>query len=176
MRRRNFLAALPLSALWGLASPATQSLITQQVSADAQGRVQGALMSLVSLTGIFAPLMFAGVFSLFIGPRAPLHLPGAPWLLAGAWLALIIPPRAPTLATAFTRPGEVAAVSSGAYLAREVAAIGLLVAAMGLGLVLGTAQRGGVLAEQAAPVAAGEPTISRAGSPGGGLAATRTGR
>jgi len=81
-----FLAALPLSALWGLAGPATQSLITQQVSADAQGRVQGALMSLVSLTGIFAPLMFAGVFSLFIGERAPMHLPGAPWLLAGAWL------------------------------------------------------------------------------------------
>jgi len=81
-----FIAALPLSALWGLAGPATQSLITQQVSADAQGRVQGALMSLVSLTGIFAPLMFAGVFSLFISDHAPVHLPGAPWLLAGAWL------------------------------------------------------------------------------------------
>src|SRR5690606_23830182 len=52
-----FLAALPISALWGLAAPATQSLITRQVSADAQGRVQGALMSLVSLVGIFAPLI-----------------------------------------------------------------------------------------------------------------------
>jgi MFS transporter, DHA1 family, tetracycline resistance protein len=81
-----FLAALPLSALWGLAGPATQSLITSQVSADAQGRVQGALMSLVSLVGIFAPLMFASVFALFISDHAPLHLPGAPWLLAGAWL------------------------------------------------------------------------------------------
>jgi DHA1 family tetracycline resistance protein-like MFS transporter len=79
-------AALPISALWGLASPSTQALITRQVSADAQGRVQGALMSMVSLTGIFAPLMFAGTFGLFISDHAPLHLPGAPWLLAGAWL------------------------------------------------------------------------------------------
>jgi DHA1 family tetracycline resistance protein-like MFS transporter len=81
-----FMAAVPLSALWGLAGPATQSLITRQVTADSQGRVQGALMSLVSLTGIFAPLMFAGVFSHFISEGATLHLPGAPWLLAGAWL------------------------------------------------------------------------------------------
>ncbi|HWL63991.1 MAG TPA: TCR/Tet family MFS transporter [Steroidobacteraceae bacterium] len=81
-----FLAALPLSALGGLAGPATQALVSRQVSPDAQGRVQGALTSLVSLTGIFAPLMFAGTFSLFISERAPLHLPGAPWLLAGCWL------------------------------------------------------------------------------------------
>lgn len=83
-----FLLALPVSALWGLATPSTQSLITQHVSADAQGRVQGALMSLVSLVGIFAPLMFASTFGLFISDRAPLHLPGAPWLLAGAWLMI----------------------------------------------------------------------------------------
>src|SRR5690606_38562291 len=70
-----FLAALPVSALWGLAGPATQSLITRQVSADAQGRVQGALMRLVSLVAIFAPLVFASTFGLFISERAPLHLP-----------------------------------------------------------------------------------------------------
>jgi DHA1 family tetracycline resistance protein-like MFS transporter len=81
-----FLAALPVSALWGLAGPATQALITRQVSPDAQGRVQGALMSLVSLTGIFAPMMFASTFGLFISDHAPMHLPGAPWLLAGLWL------------------------------------------------------------------------------------------
>src|SRR5690606_17513539 len=51
-----FLLALPVSALWGLAAPATQSLITRQVSPDAQGRVQGALTSLISLVGIFGPL------------------------------------------------------------------------------------------------------------------------
>lgn len=83
-----FLAGIPLSALWGLAAPATQALITQQVSADAQGRVQGALMSLVSLAGIFAPLSFAGTFGLFISNHAPFRLPGAPWLLAAGLLFL----------------------------------------------------------------------------------------
>lgn len=85
-----FLAGTPVSALWGLAAPATQSLITQHVSADAQGRVQGALMSLVSLVGIVAPLMFAGTFGLFISDHAPMNLPGAPWFLAAALLSLAL--------------------------------------------------------------------------------------
>jgi DHA1 family tetracycline resistance protein-like MFS transporter len=81
-----FLIGLPISALWGVAGPATQSLITRQVDAGAQGRVQGALMSLVSLAGVFAPLAFAGTFGLFISERAPMHLPGAAWLLAALLL------------------------------------------------------------------------------------------
>lgn len=81
-----FLIGLPISALWGLAGPATQALITQQVGADVQGRVQGALMSLVSLAGIVGPMMFAGTFALFIGKNAPAHIPGAPWLLASLLL------------------------------------------------------------------------------------------
>ena len=87
-----FLIGLPISALWGVAGPASQSLITRQVDASAQGRVQGALMSLVSLAGVFAPLAFAGTFGLFISQRAPAHLPGAPWLLAALLLfsALVV--------------------------------------------------------------------------------------
>lgn len=102
-----FLAALPVSALWGVTQPATQSLITKQVSADAQGRVQGALMSLVSLVGVFAPLMFAGTFGLFISDHAPAHLPGAPWLLAGAWLFLAL-----LVATRFAREPAPAPVAT----------------------------------------------------------------
>ena len=81
-----FLIGIPISALWGFAGPATQALITRQVGADVQGRVQGALMSLVSLAGIFGPMLFAGTFALFIGDKAPAHIPGAPWLLAAALL------------------------------------------------------------------------------------------
>lgn len=81
-----FLAGLPISALWALAAPATQALITQQVGADVQGRIQGALMSLVSVAGIIGPGLFAVSFGWFIGPHAPAHLPGAPWLLAAILL------------------------------------------------------------------------------------------
>ncbi len=80
------LAGLPVSALWALASPATQALITREVGSEVQGRVQGALMSLVSLAGIIGPLLFANTFALFISESAPLELPGAPWFLAALLL------------------------------------------------------------------------------------------
>ena len=82
-----FLAAIPLLALWGLAGPSTQALMTWRIDPHEQGRLQGAVSSLASLAGIFGPLLFAQVFALFIGPRAPLHLPGAPFLLAATLLA-----------------------------------------------------------------------------------------
>lgn len=83
-----FLLGLPISALWAMAAPATQALITRQVGADAQGRIQGALMSLVSLAGVLGPALFAGSFGYFIGKHTPLHLPGAPWFIAAALLAI----------------------------------------------------------------------------------------
>lgn len=83
-----FLLGLPISALWAIAAPATQALITRQVPADAQGRIQGSMSSLVSLAGIFAPAVFAGAFGFFIGPHAPVRLPGVAFLIAGLMLAI----------------------------------------------------------------------------------------
>ena len=82
-----FLLGLPISALWAIAAPATQALITQQVGPEVQGRIQGALSSLISLAGIAAPALFAGSFGYFIGPHAPVHLPGIAFLIAAALLA-----------------------------------------------------------------------------------------
>ena len=83
-----FMLGLPISALWAIAAPATQALITRQVPADAQGRIQGSMSSLVSLAGIFAPAVFAGAFGFFIGPHAPVHLPGVAFLIAALMLAI----------------------------------------------------------------------------------------
>ena len=83
-----FLIGMPISALWSIAGPATQALITRQVPADAQGRIQGSMGSLISLAGILAPALFAGAFGFFIGPHAPVHLPGIAFLIAGALLAV----------------------------------------------------------------------------------------
>lgn len=83
-----FLLGLPVSALWALAAPATQSLITQQVGREVQGRIQGSLMSLVALAGIIGPTLFAGSFGFFVGPHAPAHLPGIPFAIAAVLLAL----------------------------------------------------------------------------------------
>ena len=83
-----FLLGLPISALWAVAAPATMALVTQQVPADVQGRIKGSLSSLVSLAGIFAPALFAGAFGFFIGPSAPVHLPGVSFLLAALLLGI----------------------------------------------------------------------------------------
>src|SRR5690606_30117781 len=108
-----FLLGLPVSALWAMASPACQALITRQVDADMQGRIQGALMSLVSVAGIIAPISFASVFGLFIGERAPVAFPGAPWLLAAMLLAVAVliawrhaPKTAPGPAPGWTETGQ----------------------------------------------------------------------
>jgi DHA1 family tetracycline resistance protein-like MFS transporter len=85
-----FMLGLPISALWAIATPATQALITRQVGPEVQGRIQGALSSLVSLAGIAAPAVFAGSFGYFIGPRAPMHLPGIAFLIAAALLACAV--------------------------------------------------------------------------------------
>ncbi|MDR7132867.1 DHA1 family tetracycline resistance protein-like MFS transporter [Lysobacter niastensis] len=85
-----FLLGLPISALWAMAAPSTQSLITRQVGADVQGRIQGALMSLVSLAGVIGPVLFAGSFGYFVDDRSPVHVPGAPWFIAATLLGCAV--------------------------------------------------------------------------------------
>ena len=81
-----FLLGMPMGALWAIAGPATQALITRQVPAEMQGRIQGSMSGLVSLAGIFAPLLFATSFGFFIGPHTPMHLPGIAFVLAALLL------------------------------------------------------------------------------------------
>ncbi len=83
-----FLLGLPISALWAIATPASQSLITRQIEPDMQGRIQGAMSSLISLAGIAAPLVFSGSFGYFISPHAPIRLPGIAFLIAAVLLAI----------------------------------------------------------------------------------------
>lgn len=104
-----FLAGLPISALWAIAAPATQALITRQVPPDAQGRIQGSMSSLISLAGIFAPAVFAGAFGFFIGPHAPVRLPGVAFLIASLLLAV-----AAFVGWRYARPAPVAAATDAA--------------------------------------------------------------
>lgn len=79
-------AILPLTALGGIGAPALQSLATQQVSEDQQGEFQGVLASAVSLASIGCPLLFS---SLYFAVRP--HWPGAIWLAALVFYALVLP-------------------------------------------------------------------------------------
>ena len=80
------LAAIPFIALWGVAGPAMQSLMSQRVDASSQGKLQGAINSLRALTGMVGPVLFTQVFSATIAPDARWHAPGAAWFVAAALL------------------------------------------------------------------------------------------
>ncbi len=77
-----FIAAIPILTLSGVSNPATMALMTRFVAPSEQGQLQGANMSLQSLAGIAAPMVFGGAYSLFVGPWKALDLPGAPFLLS----------------------------------------------------------------------------------------------
>jgi len=81
----TFFVAIAITALWQLAGPTTQTLMTRQVSASEQGELQGAIGSLRGIAMIIGPQMFASTFAYFISRDH--HLPGAPWYLASLLLA-----------------------------------------------------------------------------------------
>lgn len=76
-----------LYCMGGIAGPALQGIISTQVAQNEQGELQGGLTSLMSVTSIVGPLLMNSLFSWFSGPQAPVHFPGAPFML-GALLML----------------------------------------------------------------------------------------
>jgi MFS transporter, DHA1 family, tetracycline resistance protein len=82
-----FFAGVPLPALWGLAGPSAQSLMTQQVDPSEQGHLQGAISGVQGVAFMIGPVLFTAVYAAFIGGRSGWELPGAPFLLAALLLA-----------------------------------------------------------------------------------------
>jgi MFS transporter, DHA1 family, tetracycline resistance protein len=85
-----FWLGIPVMALWGLSGVAIQTLTTQLVAPDQQGRLQGATASVQSVSQLLGPFLFTLTFAYFIGAQAPLKLPGAPFLLASGLMVLAI--------------------------------------------------------------------------------------
>jgi MFS transporter, DHA1 family, tetracycline resistance protein len=79
-------ALAPVFALGGIGMPALQSMTTRQVDEDNQGKLQGVLSSLVSLSAVFGPLLFSTVY-FAVKP----FWPGAIWLVAGGVYLLALP-------------------------------------------------------------------------------------
>ena len=73
-------------ALWGLAGPSVQGLMTRLVSPSEQGQLQGASTALMALSGLIGPAIFASTFAYAIREGTWFNLPGAPWLLAALLL------------------------------------------------------------------------------------------
>ncbi len=79
-------ALAPVFALGGIGMPALQSMTTRQVDENNQGKLQGVLSSLVSLSAVFGPLLFSTVY-FALKP----YWPGAIWLVGGSLYLLALP-------------------------------------------------------------------------------------
>ena len=74
--------------LGGIAGPALQGIISQEVPPNEQGELQGGLTSLMSATTIIGPPMMTTLFAYFTSKNAPVQFAGAPFM-AGAVLMLL---------------------------------------------------------------------------------------
>ena len=101
-----FLASIPVISIWNMSMPAAQAIMTRRVSEREQGELQGAIGSLRSITFLLGPGLFSSVYGFFIDPNQSLHIPGAPYFLAGAMLftAMLMSTRLEQTAAAATSP------------------------------------------------------------------------
>lgn len=88
-----FVAFIPVMAFWGIAGAGVQSLMTSQLDATEQGRLQGAVNCLNSLANIAGPQVFGHVFAAFIASggkpaAAGVVIPGAAFFVASLLLAI----------------------------------------------------------------------------------------
>jgi DHA1 family tetracycline resistance protein-like MFS transporter len=85
-------ALVPLFSLGGVGMPALQALLSRRVEEEHQGRLQGLLGSLNSLSGVIAPALVSLIYF-----RTRHNFPGLIWLLSAALyltcLPLIFAPR-----------------------------------------------------------------------------------
>lgn len=75
-------------AIGGLAGPAFQGIISNQVQKNEQGELQGGLTSLMSIAAIVGQPLMLGLFRVFTKKNGVGYLPGAPFIM-GSMLSII---------------------------------------------------------------------------------------
>ncbi|MBI1286167.1 MAG: MFS transporter [Flavobacteriales bacterium] len=74
--------------LGGVATPTLQGLLSNHVSSSEQGKLQGAITSLISISAILGPLIHTRLFELFTGKDAITYFPGMPFATAAVMLLI----------------------------------------------------------------------------------------
>ncbi len=83
------LVGMAVGSIPGMCFPAMQQLMTLRVEEDAQGELQGAIASMISLTAVIGPPVMTGMFGAWADPVG-LFFPGAPFLLAAALMLVAV--------------------------------------------------------------------------------------
>lgn len=80
-----------VAALADMAPPTMTAMMANMVSEDRQGLLQGVIASLGSIAAVIAPMVVTGVFQFFADSDASIYLPGAPFLLSGLIVLILLP-------------------------------------------------------------------------------------
>jgi DHA1 family tetracycline resistance protein-like MFS transporter len=82
-----FIAMVPY-IVGGIAQPTIQAFMSNSVRDNEQGNLQGALTSMMSLSAIFAPLIYTTLFQVYADKENPDYFPGAPFMAGGVILII----------------------------------------------------------------------------------------
>lgn len=84
-----FWVGIPVMAIWGIATPSLQSIMTGLVAPTEQGRLQGALSSLMGLASLIGPILFTEVFASSVSAsKNAAAWSGSPFLLSAFMVAI----------------------------------------------------------------------------------------
>ncbi len=78
-----------IGAASGFAFPAMQQMMSTRIDEDAQGELQGAVASMISLTSIFGPIMMAAIFGAYADKQG-YYFPGAPFIVGAVLMAISV--------------------------------------------------------------------------------------
>jgi DHA1 family tetracycline resistance protein-like MFS transporter len=73
---------LAIGGLQGITMPSINAMMSKAIGAERQGELQGGMASVMGLSSIVGPLMLSQVLAYFSAQDAPVHFPGAAFLLA----------------------------------------------------------------------------------------------
>lgn len=83
-----FWLGVPITSLWGLAGPSLQGLMSKELGPSDQGKLQGAVTSIMALAGIVGPAIYSEAFAR--GIQRDLAMPGLPFYIASLFLLVAV--------------------------------------------------------------------------------------
>ena len=90
-------ALLGANALQALVQPSLTAMLSRRATPETQGEVQGVAAMTMGLGALVAPVILTGTMARFTGPDAPVHFPGAAFIVSAlfAMVALLMLRRLP---------------------------------------------------------------------------------
>jgi MFS transporter, DHA1 family, tetracycline resistance protein len=81
---------IPIMSLWGLAGPAAMALMSAEVDASDQGKLQGMNSGIMAVAGLIGPTLYSQTLKYGVLPETSPALIGLPFYIASALLLLCV--------------------------------------------------------------------------------------